>query len=94
MMPHSEITDAVSKKVGPTIGSHIRGFRKKARLSQAELSRKCGMTPRNLRYIEAGERNFFEGTVFLLRLSAALGVSLKDLFEGTHVPLGPLGKGV
>ena len=89
-MPHSEVTRDQKNRIAKKLGARIREARVRAGMSQAKLSRNCGMTARNVRYIETGERSFHEGTVFLIRVAAALDITLRELFEGTYVPTSPL----
>ncbi len=68
-----------------TIGERLRRRRRELGLTQAGLARVAGVSPRFLVQLEGGT-----GNISVQRLSevcAALGISLRDLFEG----LGPGG---
>ena len=64
------------------IGKRIKGLRQARGLSQATLAEKVGMSPKYLSSIERGKENPTLDT--FIRLSAALGVELAELFQYEH----------
>ena len=61
------------------LGKKVRARRKKLRLSQEELAHRAGVHTTYLSAIERGERN--PALENLCAISAALGVSLAELFR-------------
>lgn len=61
------------------IGSNIRKYRKEKNLTIEELGLECGIDKSNLAPIEKGNINVTIGT--LTRISEALQIDLKELFE-------------
>ena len=66
-------------------GGRVRDFRKRQGISQDELSEKIGKTPDTVSNIERGFSSTRIKTA--ARISKALGVSLKDMFD--FEPLAP-----
>jgi transcriptional regulator with XRE-family HTH domain len=63
-----------------SFGGHIRKLREGAGLSRAELARKAAVPASTLRNWEGGRG--FPGLPVLLRLAAALGVTVERIAEG------------
>ena len=61
------------------VGANIRRLRKAKGLSQEALAHEAGMSMRYLAGLERGEEN--PSLVFLVKLSAALGVEPGRLFD-------------
>lgn len=61
------------------VGSRIRSLRKDRKLSLRDLAYKIGMEPSNLSVIENGKSN--PQLLTYARISATLGVQLRDLFD-------------
>jgi len=69
-----------------SFGQHLRGLREGAGLSRAELARKAAVPAGTLRNWE-GDRGF-PGLPVLLRLAAALGVTVEQIAEGVEDKAG------
>ncbi len=65
------------------IGEKIHFNRKSHKMSQQKLSRASGLDRAYISSLENGKQNITIGA--LLKLSAALGVALRDLITGPHV---------
>jgi putative transcriptional regulator len=78
-----------------TIGHNIRERRWDARLNQAELARRVGVTRNAINRIELGYNNPSVGT--LKKIADVLGVSVDELYEGPDLkadaPEAPKGEG-
>lgn len=69
------------KKLLVQFGKNLRACRKRARLSQEELSFRASLHRSEISSFEAGERESHLGTV--VRLASALSVSVEDLLRGS-----------
>jgi transcriptional regulator with XRE-family HTH domain len=69
-----------------SFGEHLRTLRERAGLSRAELARNAAVPASTLRNWE-GDRGF-PGLPLLLRLAAALGVTVEQIAEGVEDPAG------
>lgn len=56
----------------------LKEYRKKCRLSQAELANKCGITWRYVAFIEAGQKT--PSLAVGISLAKALGTSVEEIF--------------
>lgn len=72
-----EVSDREFSRVAKQLGKRIQQLRKAARMTQAELEEKTGLSDVGIH--ERGEKN--PTLLTLLRFSKALGVSLKDLTD-------------
>jgi transcriptional regulator with XRE-family HTH domain len=61
------------------VGSRIKSLRKDRKLSLRDLAYKIGMEPSNLSVIENGKSN--PQLLTYARISATLGIQLRDLFD-------------
>ena len=61
------------------VGSRIKSLRKDRKLSLRDLAYKIGMEPSNLSVIENGKSN--PQLLTYARISATLGIRLRDLFD-------------
>lgn len=59
--------------------NHLRLYRERSDLTQAELAEKVGVTRKTVNTVERG--HFVPSTVLALRLADALGVNVEDLFS-------------
>jgi putative transcriptional regulator len=59
--------------------NHLRVYRERSDLTQAELAEKVGVTRKTVNTVERG--HFVPSTVLALRLAEALGASVEDLFS-------------
>lgn len=64
------------------LGKRLRELRAKRGLSQERLSELCGVSSRHISEIERGESN--PSFQVMEQVTAALGVSMKDLFDFEH----------
>lgn len=60
-------------------GAHVRAIRLELSFSQEELADRCGLDRTYIGGIERGERNV--SLLNILKISGALGVPPRDLFE-------------
>jgi transcriptional regulator with XRE-family HTH domain len=67
-----------------SFGEHLRKLREGVGLSRAELARKAAVPASTLRDWEAGRG--FPGLPVLVRLAAALGVTVEQIAEGVEDP--------
>jgi len=67
-------------KVRRKLGTNIRSFRKRARLSQEKLAEKADLHPVYISQVERGEKAV--SVEALWKLSKALRVSISVLFRG------------
>lgn len=72
-----------------TFGKHIQLLRRKAGLTQEKLAEKAGLSLKRLGELERGRGN--PSLLSLESLSAALDISLMELFDYTYLEL-PTGK--
>ncbi len=70
----------MSNDICQRVGARIRQLRKKRKLTQVELSEKCGIENSHLSRLESGQRE--PGLYILDLLAKGLGVSLAELFRG------------
>ena len=66
--------------VKATFGRRVRSLRKRAGLSQEQLALRCGLDRTYVGGVERGERNI--SIVNIEKIARALGLCLKDLFDG------------
>ena len=71
-LPHSLAKDALRK----TLGANVRRERTACRISQDELAARCGLHPRTIVRIEAGEIGIRPET--LDRIQRAVGCTFKN----------------
>ena len=71
------------KSTRALLGARIKELRKSRGLSQNELSERIGIDAKHLSRIEVG--NSYPSLDTLERISQALGVEIKDVFEFSHV---------
>ena len=71
-LPHSIAKDALRK----TFGANVRRERTARRISQDELAARCGLNPRTIVKIEAGELGIRPDT--LDRIQRAIGCTFKN----------------
>ena len=71
-LPHSIAKDALRK----TFGANVRRERTARRISQDELAARCGLNPRTIVKIEAGELGIRPET--LDRIQRAIGCTFKN----------------
>ncbi len=70
------------KSTKELLGARIKELRKSRGLSQNELSERIGIDAKHLSRIEVG--NSYPSLDTLERISRALGVEIKDVFEFDH----------
>ena len=63
------------------VGRTVRGFRKEAGLTQAQLAEKVGVSLDTVGYLERGE--YFTSAQTLFKIGQVLGRNLDELFAGT-----------
>ena len=73
------ISDTAMEKAYSQIGQRIREIRMSRKMSQIELSTRCGVEPSNLNRIEHGKANPTVRTLHLI--AVALGVGLAELMK-------------
>ena len=73
------ISDTVMEKAYSQIGQRIREIRMSRKMSQIELSTRCGVEPSNLNRTEHGNANPTVRTLHLI--AVALGVGLAELMK-------------
>lgn len=64
------------------LGKRLRELRAQRGMSQEKLSELCGVSSRHISEMERGESN--PSFQVMTQVTAALGVSMKDLFDFTH----------
>jgi DNA-binding XRE family transcriptional regulator len=77
---YREALESADDRERRLVGAKIRAVRKRANLSQLELSRRSGIAQESLSRIEKGLRDPRLGT--LRRLAQGMGLSLDQLLEG------------
>ncbi len=73
-----------------TIGEKIQSIRKKQKITQKELSEKCGCSVISIGRYESGERS--PSWESIQKIAAALEVTTNDLIAGTDIFCGDLPK--
>jgi transcriptional regulator with XRE-family HTH domain len=68
------------KQIQKDFGGRVRELRKEQGLSQEALALVCGLDRTYVGGVERGERNI--SLVNIYRIAAALGIPVKDLFNG------------
>lgn len=66
-------------KLSIKIGQRIRNYRLRQKLSQEELSEKCGLHPTYIGQVERGEKNATLESIS--KITDGLSISLSTLFE-------------
>ena len=61
------------------LGKRIKYIRLQKKISQTEIAYRCGFDKSNYNTIESGKRN--PTIISLIKISKALNVSIKELFE-------------
>jgi putative transcriptional regulator len=61
------------------LGKRLKMLRLEKKISQTEIAYRCGFDKSNYNTIESGKRN--PTVISLLKISIALDISLKDLFD-------------
>jgi len=78
------------KTTSELIGARIKELRKKASLSQEQLSEQIGIDPKHLSRIELGKS--FSSLETLEGIANVFQVELKDLFDFAHLEVGEIDK--
>ncbi|MDX1460835.1 MAG: helix-turn-helix domain-containing protein [Xanthomonadales bacterium] len=63
----------------PELLNHLKAFRTRAALTQAELAERVGVSRKTINTVENGV--FVPSTILALKLAAALDVSVEQLFQ-------------
>lgn len=63
----------------PELANRLKEFRTATKFTQAELAEKVGVSRKTINTVENGV--FVPSTILALKLSAALGVRVEQLFE-------------
>ena len=69
------VPDTVMEKAYSQIGQRIREIRMSRKISQIELSTRCGVEPSNLNRIEHGKANPTVRTLHLIAVALGVGYS-------------------
>lgn len=78
------------KTTSELIGARIKELRKKATLSQEQLSERIGIDPKHLSRIELGKS--FSSLETLEGIASVFQVELKDLFDFAHLEAAEIDK--